>query len=87
MIWKDEALKIFTNTWAVIYKPGKNDKDEDLPGDEPSVAFMQHCSDNLFVVNIVENNYIEGDLNGVIKSFIDENAAALAALWTYLIDT
>ena len=40
MIWKEEALKIFNNTWAVIYKPGKNDKDEDLPGDEPSVAFM-----------------------------------------------
>lgn len=26
MIWKDEALNIFTNTWAVIYKPNKNEK-------------------------------------------------------------
>lgn len=43
MIWKDEALNIFTNTWAVIYKPSKNDKDEDLAGDAPSVEFMKHC--------------------------------------------
>ena len=80
MIWKDEALNIFTNTWAVIYKPAKNDKDEDLPGDEPSVEFMKKCSQDLFVVNIVENDFVNGDLNKVIKDFIEENAAALQAL-------
>ena len=80
MIWKDEALNIFTNTWAVIYKPAKNDKDEDLPGDEPSVEFMKKCSEDLFVVNIVENDFVNGDLNKVVKDFIEENAAALQAL-------
>lgn len=25
MIWKNEALNIFTNTWAVIYKTQKNE--------------------------------------------------------------
>ena len=63
MIWKDEALNIFKNTWANIYKDSKNDKGEDLVGDEPSVKFLDSCVDNLFVVNIVENDYIGGDLN------------------------
>jgi len=80
MIWKDEALNIFNNTWAVVYKPAKNDKDEDLPGDEPSVQFLQKCSENLFVVNIVENDFINGDLNAVVKEFIEANAATLSAL-------
>ena len=40
MIWKDEALDIFTNTWGQIYKPSKNEKGEDIMGDEPSVEFM-----------------------------------------------
>lgn len=80
MIWKDEALNIFQNTWAVIYKPAKNEKGEDLPGDEPSVAFMDHCSENLFVVNIVENDFIEGDLNKVMKDFIETHQEALNAL-------
>lgn len=43
MIWKEEALNIFANTWAVIYKPGKNDKGEDLVGDEASVEFLNNC--------------------------------------------
>ena len=80
MIWKDEALNIFSNTWAVIYQPSKNEKGEDLPGDEPSVAFMNQCADSLFVVNIVENDFIEGDLNKVMQDFVTANAEALAAL-------
>jgi hypothetical protein len=67
MIWKDEALNIFSNTWALIYKPSKNDKGEDIPGDDQSYEFMQKCSNNLYVVNIVENDYVGGNLNEVIK--------------------
>ena len=80
MIWKDEALNIFTNTWGLIYQPNKNEKGEDLPGDPSSVEFMQYLKDNLFVVNIVENDWIEGDLNKVMSDFIEAQQEALNAL-------
>lgn len=80
MIWKDEALNIFTNTWGLIYKPNKNEKDEDLPGDQASVEFMEYCANNMFVVNIVENDFIEGDLNKVMAEFVQANQEALNAL-------
>lgn len=80
MIWKDEALGIFNTIWAEIYKPQKNEKDEDLPGDQPSVDFLKYASENLFVVNCVENDYIDGDLSKVMKEFIEENSEALKAL-------
>lgn len=80
MIWKDEALNIFTNTWAVIYKTQKKENGEDIPGDDASFEFMNKCADNLFVVNIVENDYVGGDLNSVIKLFIEKNQEALTNL-------
>ena len=80
MIWKDEALKIFTNTWAVIYQSQKNEKGEEIAGDDASCEFMKKCTDSLYLVNIVENDYIGGDLNAVIKQFIEENKDALTAL-------
>lgn len=80
MIWKEEALDIFTNTWAIIYQPSKNEKGEDLPGDQQSVDFMHYCNENLFVVNIVENDFIEGDLNKVMHEFIGAHQDALASL-------
>lgn len=80
MIWKDEALKIFTNTWGVIYQASKNEKGEDIQGDDASQEFMKQCTDNLYLVNIVENDFIGGDLNSVIKQFIEENKDALNAL-------
>jgi len=37
MIWKDEALNIFNNTWAIIYKESKTDKGEVIPEDAASI--------------------------------------------------
>merc|ERR1712086_115609 len=80
MIWKDEALNIFSNTWAVIYKPSKNEKGEEIAGDDASYEFMQKCSETLYVVNIVENDFVGGDLNQVIKQFIEKHQDTLNAL-------
>jgi hypothetical protein len=41
MIWKDEALNIFCNTWGIIYKAQKNEKGEDIAGDDASYEFMK----------------------------------------------
>jgi len=80
MIWKEEALNIFSNTWALIYKASKNDKGEEIAGDDASYEFMQKCSENLFVVNIVENDYVGGNLTEVIKLFIEKHQETLNAL-------
>jgi len=73
MIWKQEALNVFPRTWAQIYKPHKNDKGEDVNGSPESVKFLEECTKKLFVMNIVENDYVSGDLNKVITDFIQIN--------------
>jgi len=41
---------------------------------------MKKCSDNMYLVNIVENDYIGGDLNSTIKQFIEKNQDVINAL-------
>lgn len=66
-------MNVFTRTWAAIYKPYKTEKGEDKEGSPESVKFLEECSKNLFVMNIVENDFIGGDLNKVITMFIVQN--------------
>ena len=49
------------------YKAQKNEKGEDIVGDDASYEFMKQCSENMYLVNIVENDFIGGDLNSTIK--------------------
>jgi hypothetical protein len=47
------------------------DKEGNLTGGDPeSVKFLQECHDSLFLVNVVDNNYISGDLNKIMLDFI-----------------
>jgi len=77
-IWKDEAFSQFVDTWGVIYKPvaGEEPKEEDAA----SLAFLQHCHDSLYLVNVVDNNFIESSLAAVLNEFIDQNQELIAAL-------
>jgi len=48
--------------WAYIY------------GEEsPSHAFLKHVHDTFYLVNVVENDYIGGDLSQNILDFITKN--------------
>lgn len=67
-IWKDEAFKAFTETWATIYT------------DEESKAFLKKCHEDMFLVNIVDNDYIEGDLCKNLLTFVEQNQEAINAL-------
>jgi len=73
MIWKDECFKSFTETWAAIYRPAKNKEGELVGGDAESVNFLQSCAETLFLVNVVDNDYMEGDLNEIMHRFIEAN--------------
>ncbi len=51
MIWKDEAFKLWLDEWASFYPVGSQAND-----------LIQQIHDNFYLVNIVENDYISGDL-------------------------
>ena len=71
---------VFINTWANIYKDHKNDKGEDIQGHPESIKFLEQVSRSLFLVNIVENDYVGGDLNKAVADFIKDNQEAINAL-------
>lgn len=80
-IWKDEAFKTWIDTWAKIYQPQKDkDGNETSPGSPESIAFLQKCHDELYLMNIVDNDYVEGDLAKVLSDFIDENQDLIKSL-------
>lgn len=41
MIWKNEALSAFTETWGSIYKAQKGKDGKEAGGDEESIAFLR----------------------------------------------
>ncbi|GAQ85933.1 methylenetetrahydrofolate reductase [Klebsormidium nitens] len=56
MVWKDEAFDIWTSEWASIY-----------PDDSPAKKVLQETHDGYFLVSIVDNDYIRGDLFAIFE--------------------
>ena len=71
-MWKDEAFKTWVDTWALIYK-ATNKKGVEVPADEESISFLQSCHDTMYLVNIVDNNFIESNLEQIMTAFIEDN--------------
>ena len=65
-IWAKEAFAKLVDTWATIYDP----QDEDQA---KSAAFLHHVHDTYFLMNVVHNDFISGDLSNVILTFIAQN--------------
>jgi len=59
LIWKDEIFEQWLEPWALIYGT-----------DSPSSQFLHRCHDTLYLVNVVHNDFINGDLDQVISEFI-----------------
>jgi methylenetetrahydrofolate reductase (NADPH) len=69
LIWKDEAFGQWLDPWALIY------------GHESlSAAFLKRCHDTLYLVNVVDNDYIGGNLDSVIDEFITYNKSLIDSL-------
>jgi hypothetical protein len=49
-------LQNFHKTWASIYEDDKESKE-----------FLTKCGSELYLMNIVDNDYVDGDLNRVIE--------------------
>ncbi len=49
--WKDEAFELWTMAWGVLYPEGS-----------PSRALLQQLHDTYFLVSVVDNDFIGGDI-------------------------
>ena len=58
MIWKDEAFSIWMNDWAAIYE-----------GDSISYSVLKNIYENYYLVNIVDNDFINSKM---IKEILEK---------------
>ncbi|CAL5394681.1 unnamed protein product [Camellia sinensis] len=58
MVWKDEAFEIWSRGWAQLY-----------PEADPSRNLLEEVQSSYFLVSLVDNDYISGDLFAVFKDF------------------
>ena len=61
VIWKDEAFQCWLDNWGFIYG-----------FESPSFKYLELVHNNFFLVNVVDNDVVNGDLNGVFSDFIDK---------------
>ena len=50
-IWKDEAFELWKSEWQALY-----------PEDSPSYELIDEIYDTYYLVNIVDNDFIGGDI-------------------------
>lgn len=58
MVWKDEAFEIWSRGWALLY-----------PEDDPSRKLLEEVQNSHFLVSLVDNDYINGDLFAIFMEF------------------
>ncbi|XP_058184196.1 methylenetetrahydrofolate reductase (NADH) 2-like [Rhododendron vialii] len=58
MVWKDEAFEIWSRGWAQLYPDG-----------DPSRKLLEQVQSSYFLVNLVENDYVNSDLFAVFRDF------------------
>ena len=68
-IWKDEAFEMWMDPWAIVYG-----------SDSDSYSFLRRCHDTMYLVNVVDNDYVNGDLDKVFNEFIQENKGLVDSL-------
>ena len=58
MVWKDEAFEIWSRGWARLY-----------PEDDSSRKLLEEVQNSYFLVSLVDNDYIQGDVFAVFADF------------------
>ena len=56
LIWKDEAFGLWNTEWATLYKP-----------DSDSHKLLNMIKENYYLVNLVDNNFVDGDLFAIFE--------------------
>jgi len=58
IVWKDEAFEIWSRGWAKLYSEG-----------DASIKLLEEVQSSYFLVSLVDNDYINGDIFAVFKGF------------------
>lgn len=58
--WKDEAFALWTSQWRQVYEPGS-----------PSYILVGEIYETYFLVNLVDNDFVKGDIFAVFDKLID----------------
>ncbi|XP_075663566.1 putative methylenetetrahydrofolate reductase (NADH) [Castanea sativa] len=58
MVWKDEAFEIWSRGWASLFPEG-----------DPSRKLLEEVQSSFYLVSLVDNDYIHGDLFAVFAEF------------------
>jgi methylenetetrahydrofolate reductase (NADPH) len=66
-VWKDEAFYLWKNKWGVIY-----------PKNSESRQLINNIYNNYFLVNVVDNNFIDGDIYDLFKRIEQVKASKVA---------
>jgi methylenetetrahydrofolate reductase (NADPH) len=56
MVWKDEAFEIWSRGWAKLY-----------PKDDPSRKLLEEVQSSYYLVSLVDNDYIQGNIFSVFS--------------------
>lgn len=69
MIWKDEAFSCWVDEWAFIYGL-----------DSDSYKFIEKVKNNFYLMNVVDNDFVNGNLYNIFNDFIDKHQAEIDKL-------
>uniref|UniRef100_A0A2N9IL40 Methylenetetrahydrofolate reductase n=1 Tax=Fagus sylvatica TaxID=28930 RepID=A0A2N9IL40_FAGSY len=58
MVWKDEAFEIWSRGWASLFPEG-----------DPSRKLLEEVQSSYYLVSLVDNDYVHGDLFAVFTDF------------------
>jgi methylenetetrahydrofolate reductase (NADPH) len=61
VVWKDEAFSLWMGAWASLYEK-----------ESASGKLLQMIHDTYFLVNVVDNNFIDGNIWAVFEAFIEK---------------
>lgn len=69
---QDEAFQLWTEDWANLYEKGSR-----------SYKIIEDIVDNWYLVSVVENDYVHGDLFKVLLGNVnqDDKVEEVAAAW------
>jgi len=60
---------MWLDPWALIYGH-----------ESESNSFLHRCYDTMYLVNVVDNDYVNGDLDKVFTEFIADNKGLIESL-------
>jgi hypothetical protein len=65
LVWKDEAFGLWESQWGALYPKGS-----------PSAAIIEAVVTSYYLVTVVDNDYVAGDLFGLLVTATDVSLPA-----------